>query len=146
MCHSTVPHPSPPPHLPPVEVGVQEDVTLLLPAPYQLRAPQVAHVSKLYRHVINAGATFTAVCVDNSVYVHYTHPLHSLKIGYTYSTNILELLVDKPNNRMHRTCCNTGAYRGKGMSLFEKLSNHCQTSPVCIQYISAVGNIHTGVT
>lgn len=41
MCHSTVPPPCPPPHLPPVEVGVQEDVTLLLPARYQLRVPQV---------------------------------------------------------------------------------------------------------
>lgn len=41
-CRSTVPRPSPPPHLPPVGVGAQEDVTLLLRALYQPRAPQVA--------------------------------------------------------------------------------------------------------
>lgn len=47
VCRSTAPHPSPPPRLPPVGVGAQEDVTLLPRALYQLRVPQVAHT----RHV-----------------------------------------------------------------------------------------------
>lgn len=46
MYHSTAPHPSHPPRLLPVEVGAQEDVTLLLRALYQLRAPQVAHTRR----------------------------------------------------------------------------------------------------
>lgn len=53
VCHSTVPRHFPPPHLPPVGVGAQEDVTLLLRALYQLRAPQVVytqHIPYIHKH------------------------------------------------------------------------------------------------
>lgn len=48
VCRSTAPRPSPPPRLPPVGVGVQDDVTLLLQALYQLRAPQVARTQYMH--------------------------------------------------------------------------------------------------
>lgn len=56
VCRSTVPLPSPPPRLPPVGVGAQEDVTLLLQALYQLRAPQVAH-THTHTHIFLAYKT-----------------------------------------------------------------------------------------
>lgn len=51
VCRSTVPHPSPPPRLPPAGVEAQEGVTLLRQALYQLRVPQVAHTHTCSLHL-----------------------------------------------------------------------------------------------